>query len=565
MEKKIAGTETAEGLPEPLLLIILDGMGLYKGRTEGYPGNAIDLAEPAILSKLLNKEKIVLSLKAHGTAVGLPSDEDQGNSEVGHNAMGAGRIFAQGALLVNEAIADNRIFQSSAWRKLMDNSRNHGTPVHFIGLVSDGNVHSNVAHLMELLAQCDREGIEKAFVHGLLDGRDVPPLSALRYFAELEDYLWSVRRRAMEQGKKRRYCVASGGGRMVVTMDRYEADWSIVERGYNAHVLGEGPLFPDSLTAIRKLRQSSLADDQNLPPFVIHDESKTEQPCATIDDNHGVVLFNFRGDRALEISRAFVEDDFRGFTRKRRPRVVFAGMVQYDSDTAMPPLYLVEPPAFKNTLSEYLASKGVTQYALSETQKFGHVTYFWNGNNSAKFDEKLEVWEEIPSDRISFDKKPAMKAKEIADRAIEALRSSRYRFLRINFPNGDMVGHTGSLPAAVEAVKAVDDALGRIIAATDELGATVIVTADHGNCEQMIAVDSKTGEPQQGPGGAYKVMTSHSLNPVPFIIHGPQAERFNINKKATNPGLANIASTILTLLGLEKPPEYLDSLIISVE
>jgi len=340
--------------------------------------------------------------------------------------------------------------------------------------------------------------VEEVYVHGLLDGRDVPPLSALRYFGELEDYLWSLRAHALKTGKKRLYLIASGGGRMVTTMDRYEADWAIVERGYNAHVLGVGPKFPDSLTAIRKLRAKGAADDQYLSHWVIHDPDNPDKPLTQIRDGDGVILFNFRGDRAIEISRAFVEDNFKGFRRKHRPDVIYAGMLEYDADKKMPPEYLVAPPAIDRTVSEYLAKNGVSQYAISETQKFGHVTYFWNGNNSSMFDEKIEKWVEIESDRVPFDQAPEMKADAIASQTIAAMQSGKYRFLRLNFPNGDMVGHTGSLPAAVKAVEAVDRAVGRLIEAIDKLGGTVIITADHGNCEQMTAVDEKNRQARHG-------------------------------------------------------------------
>ena len=550
-----------DGIRGPLLLVIMDGVGLYRGSDEGYPGNAVDIAHPRNLCNLLKNEKIVARLKAHGTAVGMPSDGDQGNSEVGHNAFGAGRIFAQGASLVEKAIESGSVFESDIWKRIIHNSLSENTPIHFIGLISDGNVHSNISHLFALVGTCDRSGIEEVYIHGLMDGRDVPPLSALRYFGELEDYLWSLQVQAIRDGKTRRYHIASGGGRMVTTMDRYEADWSIVERGYNAHVLGEGPKYPDSLTAIKRLRETQNMDDQYIQHWVVHDPDNPTRPLTQIQDGHGVILFNYRGDRALEISRAFVQDDFKGFERTVRPRIIYAGMLEYDSDTHMPPHYLVSPPTINRTVSEYLAHNGVSQYALSETQKFGHVTYFWNGNDSAKFDASTEDWEEIESDHVPFDQVPGMKAREIANRTIEVLQSGRHKFLRLNFANGDMVGHTGSLPAAVEAVKAVDEAIGSLITTIDDLGGTIVITADHGNCEQMIEVDKKTGKPVQGAGGRFKPMTSHTLNPVPFIIHGPDTDRYEINQNVTEPGLANVAATILTLLGYEKPDDYLDSII----
>lgn len=561
MDFRLQKLPVYNGVKGPLLLAILDGIGLYRGKDEGYPGNAVDIARPENLLRLLTQEKIVTKLKAHGVSVGMPSDGDQGNSEVGHNALGAGRIFSQGAKLVDEAIDSKRLFQSDVWKETMSNALDRKTPVHFIGLLSDGNVHSNIAHLTAMITGCDNAAVEEVYVHCLLDGRDVPPLSALKYLGILEDFLWSVRVQGARQHKRRKYYVASGGGRMVTTMDRYEADWSIVERGYNAHVLGEGPRFANSFEAVIALREKQLIDDQYLSHWVISNPEEPAKPMTEILDGHNVIFFNFRGDRAIEISRAFVEDDFTGFRRKRRPSVLYAGMLEYDGDTHLPPRYLVQPPAIESTLSEYLAKNGITQFAVSETQKFGHVTYFWDGNNSKKFDEKTEEWEEILSDKIAFDKAPAMKAMEIAEATEKALRSGAYRFLRLNFANGDMVGHTGSLPAAVEAVKTVDKALGRLLSVIDELGGTVIITADHGNCEQMIAVNEKTGDPVSGPGGEYEPMTSHTLNPVPFIIHGPDTSRYAINNGARTFGLGNVAATILALLGFQKPDAYLESII----
>ncbi len=285
------------------------------------------------------------------------------------------------------------------------------------------------------------------------------------------------------------------------------------------------------------------------------------RPIGAIKDGHSVVFFNFRGDRAIEISRAFTEKDFTAFERRAFPNIVYAGMMEYDGDLHIPPGYLVEPPAIDATVSEYLARNGVSQYAISETQKYGHVTYFWNGNNSAKFDSANEEWVEIPSDKIAFDQAPAMKAPEIAETLEQALRSGRYKFLRVNFANGDMVGHTGSLPAAIQAVQAVDAAVGRLVSVVDELGGTLILTADHGNCEQMIAVEKQSGKPIMGPGGAYKPLTSHTLNPVPFVVHGAGSGCFELNKAVAEPGLGNIAATLLMLLGYEKPEDYCDSLL----
>ena len=550
-----------DGVKGPLVFVIMDGVGIFKGSKEGYPGNAYEAADPKTLHSLIDNEKISTRLQAHGTAVGMPSDADQGNSEVGHNAMGAGRVFDQGASLVAKAIAEKKIYEGEGWKKIMGNALTNKAPIHFIGLLSDGNVHSNIAHLIAMIGECDEKGVEQVYVHTLLDGRDVPPLSALRYIGELEDYLWSLRRQAEASGKTRKYFIASGGGRMVTTMDRYEADWTIVERGYNAHVLGEGAKFPNAMEAIKELRVSSKQDDQYLPAFVVSDPNDPTKPLTTINDGDSVVFFNFRGDRALEISRALTEENFKGFNRKRFPKVVYAGMMEYDGDTHMPPVYLVSPPQIDRTVSEYLSRNKVSQFAISETQKFGHVTYFWNGNNSSKFDDQLETWQEIESDKIPFDQAPRMKAIEVATALVAAIKSGKYKFLRCNLANGDMVGHTGSMAAATEAVKAVDEAVAMIYAATKEMGGTLVLTADHGNCEQMISCNKKTGEPEMGAGGQYKQLTSHTLNPVPFVIAGPDTARYELATTSNKPGLGNIASTLLALLGFEKPEGYFDSLI----
>lgn len=548
-----------QGVAYPVVLVILDGVGLYRSTQEGYPGNAVALARTPNLDHLLTSCKLRTRLKAHGLAVGLPSDEDQGNSEVGHNAIGAGRIFHQGAALVNAAIADGRIFaEGSVFDRYASWAKEKNKAVHLIGLLSDGNVHSHINQLFALIAEYDKRDIEQVYIHVLHDGRDVPPISALQYIGQLEDFLFSLKRTAAQAGKHRDYAIASGGGRMVTTMDRYRADWSIVQRGYNVHVLGKGPLFPDAFTAVRALRASTAQTDQYLPEWVIHQPDDSHRPLAAMHDDDVIIFFNFRGDRAIEISLALTEESFTQFDRGYWPRVKYAGMMQYDGDLKIPPNYLVEPPAIDKTVSEYLARSGISQLAISETQKFGHVTYFWNGNNSEPFDRGLETWIEIPSDKVAFDAKPDMQAREVTARVIEELPKG-HQFIRINYANGDMVGHTGNLQAAIQAISTVDSCLGQLIAAVDALGGTLIVTADHGNSEMMIEVDA-AGKPKGIPGN-YKPMVSHTKNPVPFVIKGPDLERFELNPDIVQPGLANIAATILMLMGFEKPDSYEPSLI----
>ncbi|MCD4750934.1 MAG: 2,3-bisphosphoglycerate-independent phosphoglycerate mutase, partial [Thermoanaerobaculales bacterium] len=388
----------------PLLLVIMDGVGLYRGISEGYPGNAFDQANTPNLDRLFNEAPLFLELKAHGRAVGLPSDSDMGNSEVGHNTIGGGRVFEQGAKLVNAALESGEMFRSPTWRRLVERVQTDGT-FHLLGLLSDGNVHSHIDQLSTLLRQLPLDGVSRVRVHALADGRDVEPISFHHYVAQLEDLFVELRGEYGLDG-----AIASGGGRMRVTMDRYQADWEIVERGWKTHVLGEGRKFQSTQEAIATLRSEKPGViDQDLPPFVIADSQGTA--IGPIENGDSVVFFNFRGDRAIEISRAFTEKDFSEFDRRRMPSVGYAGMMEYDGDLHIPPQYLVEPPAIAGTVSEYLVHNGVSQLAIAETQKFGHVTYFWNGNRSEKFDPRLEDWIEVPSDKVSFDTRPEMKAR----------------------------------------------------------------------------------------------------------------------------------------------------------
>ena len=316
------------------------------------------------------------------------------------------------------------MFNSNAWKEIAS-VKDTGKTLHFIGLFSDGNVHSHIEHLKAMLAQAKVEGIKNVRVHILIDGRDVGETSALEYINPFEEYLSSLNGDGFDAK------IASGGGRMNITMDRYEADWSMVERGWKTHVLGEGRQFASAKEAVETYRSELGCIDQDLPPFVI---AENGAPVGTIEDGDSVVFYNFRGDRAIEISKAFDDKDFDKFDRVRVPAVTYAGMLEYDGDLHIPSRYLVSPPEIKGTMGEYLANTGVTQYALSETQKFGHVTYFWNGNKSGKFDENTETYEEIKSDVIPFEQRPWMKCAEITDRLIEVAEEGKYRFMRVNFP-----------------------------------------------------------------------------------------------------------------------------------
>lgn len=523
----------------PLLLIIMDGVGIAPA--EDY--NAFYKANTPVLDKLM-KTKLYTELKAHGTAVGLPSDKDMGNSEVGHNAIGSGRVFAQGAKLVNEAIKTGKIFETDLWNNIMKIGIS-GNTVHFIGLLSDGNVHSHVDQLFALINRCAKEEVKKVNLHVLLDGRDVYEKSALTYVKLVEELFSKI-----NQKEDFDYKIASGGGRMNVTMDRYNADWNVVKKGWDAHVLGKARHFKSTEEAIQTYYEENPSiTDQYLDSFVIVNED--DKPIGTINDGDAVIFFNFRGDRAVEISRAFEEENFKEFNREKYPKVLYSGMMQYDGDLQIPSKYLVIPPQIEKTSGEYLCNEGITSFAISETQKFGHVTYFWNGNNSGYINEKLEKYIEIPSDKIEFDKAPKMKAYEITEKTIGLLNSGKYRFGRINFPNGDMVGHTGNLNATIIAMETVDECISKLLEVIKKLDGIAIITADHGNCDVMYKIqnDKKVS------------VTSHTLNPVPFIIcdfnYNNEYKMRNLNA----PSISNVTATFINLLGYEKPKDYDESLI----
>lgn len=539
-----------KGPQGPVVLALLDGVGIGTCAE----GNMVNRANTPTLDWLANNA-LAAKLKAHGTAVGMPSDKDMGNSEIGHNAIGCGRVFAQGAKLVNESIETRALFDGAAWKELIENVVDHNSRLHFIGLFSDGNVHSHINHLKALLAEAKEEGVEKACVHILLDGRDVPPTSALDYVERLENFLTGLKKENNID-----FAIASGGGRMKITMDRYQANWGMVELGWKTHVQGEGRMFGSAHEAIETLRQENPGIiDQDLPPFVI---ARDNAPLGPIAENDSVIFFNFRGDRAIEISMAFEEDAFDKFPRGSKPKVKYAGMMQYDGDALIPQKYLVNPPGIDRTVGEYLVKAGVKQLAISETQKFGHVTYFFNGNRSGKFDDALEDYIEIPSDVVPFEQRPWMKAAEVTDKVVEAIKSGTYGFIRLNYANGDMVGHTG-LPQAVEiAVETVDLCLARLVTAIKEAEGILVVSADHGNSDDMyecnyktgeIIYDEKTGEP--------KPRTAHSLNPVFAYIYEPTG---SINMKLSDHkdlGISSLAATCLTLLGYEPPEDYTPSIV----
>ena len=539
MTLSLARTPRFAGRPGPLLLIVADGVGLAPPAAS----NAVTEADTPTLDALFTST-LSTSLLAHGPAVGLPSDDDMGNSEVGHNALGAGRVFAQGAKLVNHALATGSIYATPVWQTAVQHGREH--TMHFLGLHSDGGVHSNNEHLYQLLERAAQEGVTRARVHVLLDGRDVPARSALDYIAHTEQVLQKINEHGADRGVDFR--IASGGGRMTITMDRYNADWAMVQRGYECHTHGVGRPFRSATEAVEAMYAESDLGDQYLPAFVVVDDAGV--PVGTMHDGDAVVLYNFRGDRAIEISEAYEDPAFAHFDRDvvaPHPQVFFCGMLQYDGDALVPKQYLVDPPVIERTMGEYLCAASVPTFAISETQKYGHVTYFWNGNRSGYLDESLETYVEIPSDNVPFDTAPEMKTREITERTIELLRSGRYRFGRLNFPSGDMVGHTGNLAATITAMEVVDECVAQLIQVIDELGGVLIFTADHGNADIMF---TETADGVRVP------KTSHTLNPVPFVIHDAAWQGEYRMAPPTGAGLANVAATVFELLGFEPPADY---------
>ena len=518
---------------EKLLLVILDGVG----HRPSIIGNAVTGA-PTPWIDYLAQHGLFTTLKAHGRWIGMPEQDDLGNSEVGHNTIGAGRVFDQGAKVVQQAIANGEIFRRSIWRDAVARVIANNSTLHFLGLLSDGNVHAHQAHLHAMISQAKIEGVRRVRVHALLDGRDVDVKSAERYLGHLLVHMQQLRSSDFDVE------IASCGGRMSITMDRYQANWEMVKRGWELHVLGKGRTFSSVQEGIASVRAEHGDDDQFLPPFAI------DVPHRTVEDGDTVIMFNFRGDRAIEVTEAFTAETFTKFDREKSPDIYYAGMTEYDPDRRLPKNFLVAPQKIDSPLTEYLLPYRVRQFACSESQKFGHVTYFWNGNRSGYFDRTLEEYLEIDSDKdLRFDNSPWMKALEITDATIERIENGRFDFGRINFANGDMVGHTGNYQAAIIAVAVVDMMIGRLIKSCRRHKVNLMVTADHGNCDEMLTTDNNP-------------KTSHSLSEVPFYFFSPYDQNCYQLTPVVNPTLANIANSILQVIGLPINDDYHQSLLL---
>ena len=514
----------------PVVLVVMDGVGL----SDDVEHNAVKQAHLETLNKIMNDYPCA-SLGAAGKYVGVP-DGDMGNSEVGHNAMGAGEIVLQRSAAVEDEVNTGKIFDTDTWRDIVARTTEYSSTLHFMGIFSDGNVHSNIAHIEKIMAQAQKDGIRHVRIHALMDGRDVPPQSEPKFIQRIEKFVH-------ELGDPD-YRIASGGGRMIMTADRYENDWGMVELGWRTSVQGEGRQFASATEAVETFRaENPDLQDQYMPPFVV---AENGEAIGKICDGDACIYIDFRADRAVEMAMAFTYDDFPHFDRGHRPDVYFAGMTEYNEDLHVPEHVLVGSPVFEHPLAYHLADRGIKQYAISETVKFGHITYYFNGNSYSVPSGEDE--EEVSSYLEPFNTRPWMKTAEITDKLIAAIESGKYKFLRINYPGGDMVGHFAEMEPTINAMEAIDISLKRIIEAVNKLGGVTVITADHGNAEELADAD---GNPK----------TSHTTNRVPciFVDDTENASKYTLSKE--DRGLANIASTITLLLGEEPYENWLPAII----
>ena len=496
-------------MKRPVVLCIMDGFGINPGAK----GNAIEAANTPNLTKLF-KENPFTTIGASGLDVGLP-DGQMGNSEVGHTNIGAGRVVYQMLVKISKSIQDGEFFNIKVLKDAMENCKKNGTALHLMGLLSDGGVHSHIEHLFGLLEMAKREGLDKVYVHCIMDGRDVSVTSGVGFIKDLQ----------AEMAKLGTGKIASISGRYYA-MDRDFA-WDRVEKAYSAMIYGEGVMNSDPVKAMEESYANGVTDEFIVPTVVDKD--------GMIKGGDSVVFFNFRPDRARQITRAFVDEKFDGFERRNGffP-VKFVCMTQYDE--TMPNVTVAFPPEeLKMTMGEYLASKHMTQLRIAETQKYAHVTFFFNGGEEKTFDGEDRILIQSP-DVPTFDLQPEMSAYPVCDAVVEKIKSGKYDVVILNFANCDMVGHTGVFEAAVKAVEAVDECVGRVVDAAVSMGGAVIITADHGNADKMIGDDGKP-------------FTPHSTNPVPFCVVG-----YDCKLKETG-RLADIAPTMLKILDLPQPPE----------
>ena len=500
----------------PVVLMVLDGYGL-NDRTEG---NAIAMANTPVMDKLMAECPFVKGA-ASGLAVGLP-DGQMGNSEVGHMNIGAGRIIYQDLTRITKAIEDGEFFENKALLQAMENCKKNDSDLHLWGLLSDGGVHSHITHLYGLLEMAKKQGLSKVYVHAFLDGRDTPPASGKDYVAQLQAKMDEI-----GVGK-----IASLSGRYYA-MDR-DNNWDRVQKAYDSLTKGEGVKATDAVKAMEESYANDVTDEFVLPTVITAEDGT---PLSVVKDGDSVIFFNFRPDRAREMTRAFCDDKFTGFDRDFL-KTTFVCFKDYD-ETIPNKIIAFEKEAIANTLGEYLAKCGKKQLRLAETEKYAHVTFFFNGGVEEPNVDEFRLLVNSPKDVATYDLKPEMSAPEVGMDLVDAIKSDKYDAIIINFANPDMVGHTGVIPAAVKAVEKVDELVGKAVDAVKEVDGALFICADHGNAEKMI--DYETGEPH----------TAHTTNPVPFILVNAEPDM----KLREGGCLADIAPTLLEIMGLEQPKE----------
>ena len=497
---------------KPIMLMILDGFGINDNES----GNAIKLANTPNIDKLM-KTWSTTQIYTSGLAVGLPEGQ-MGNSEVGHTNIGAGRVVYQELTRITKSIEDGDFFSIKELTSAIDNCKKYNSKLHIMGLLSDGGVHSHIRHLYALLELAKRKDFEDVYVHCFLDGRDTPPASGESYISQLEEKM-------KEKGVGK---IASISGRFY-SMDR-DKRWERVEKAYKALVYGEGEKATSAISAIEASYQKEIFDEFVEPTVICNGD----EPTATINDHDSVIFFNFRPDRAREITRSLVDSEFDGFEVKKL-KLYYVCFTQYD-ETIQNVEIAFKPETLVNTFGEYVSKKGLTQLRIAETEKYAHVTFFFNGGEEKQYKGEDRIL--IPSPKVqTYDLKPEMSAIEVTNKVVEAIKSNKYNCIILNYANPDMVGHTGSLEAAIKAIETIDECIEKVVEAMEEKEGVILMTADHGNAEQMI--DYKTGEPH----------TAHTTNPVPLILIGMQGIKLKEGK------LADLAPTMLDIIGLEKPAE----------
>ena len=500
---------------KPVVLMILDGYGLNKKQE----ANAVFEAKTPVMDKLMAECPFVEG-NASGLAVGLP-DGQMGNSEVGHLNMGAGRIVYQELTRITKSIADGDFFENEEFLKAVENCKKNNSALHMFGLLSDGGVHSHNTHLYGLLELAKRNGLEKVFVHCFLDGRDTPPASGRDFVADLEAKMAEI-----------------GVGKVASVMGRYYAmdrdnRWDRVELAYRALTLGEGNTNESATAAIQASYDDGKTDEFVMPTVVVENGT----PVGLINDNDSIIFFNFRPDRAREITRAFCDDAFAGFAREKKQGLVYVCFTDYD-ETIGNKLVAFKKQSITNTFGEFLAANGKTQARIAETEKYAHVTFFFNGGIEEPNEGEDRILVKSPK-VATYDLQPEMSAPQVCDKLVEAIESQKYDVVIINFANPDMVGHTGVEAAAIAAVEAVDACVGRAVEAVKKVDGAMFICADHGNAEQLL--DYETGAP----------FTAHTTNPVPFILVNA-GDEYGLREGGC---LADIAPTLIEIMGLEQPKE----------